>query len=311
MQNTNQITRPILKTWLLFLLFFNIHSSIWAEYPLIERLDSSDIIFSQLESSLSEFYQAKAQDKEYPALQIYRYITKEEESIFSLSAKCNLTYESIASLNRIAHSQRIDRGITLLIPNIPGLFVPFEARNELEYLLHETIENTENPSYPIVLNDGESRIPYHFMPGKRFTSQELSYFLGVFFHSPLPQGIGVLSSLYGQRRSPFTGELQFHYGIDIAADLGTDVLATRFGMVIKKGYDQIYGNYVLIEHSDNYKSFYGHLNYITVELNQKVKSGSIIGTIGSTGISTGPHLHFEIRNNDTPVDPLPLLPKDY
>lgn len=297
---------------ILFVLLFFQQAEVSAEYPPIRRLDITDAVYAQLEKNISEYYRAAAGDKELPALQLYSYTTKEAQSIFSLASKCNLSYETVATVNRLAQSSSISSGTTLLIPSIPGLFVPFEAENELEQLLQESMEKYQYESYPVVINTADNRkVPYHFIPGRRFTSEELSYFLGVFFHTPVARGAGTLSSLYGQRLHPFTGELQFHYGIDLSADTGTEVLATRYGRVIKKGYDDMYGYYVLIEHSGNYKSFYGHLSYIAVELNQTVKSGSIIGTVGSTGISTGPHLHFEIWQNDSAVDPLHLIPKDY
>jgi len=311
MQNKKQTIKRNKKICFLLLLFFLKGILLFGEYPEIGNLDPGDILYAQLEAGISSFYQAAAQDREMPPLQIFSYTTKTEQSIFSLAAKCNLPYESIATLNRIDNSGNIRQGTRVLVPSIPGLFVPFEAESELEHLLQQSVQNGDTFSVPIILNLGEKKIPYHFIPGRRFSSQELSYFLGVYFRYPVPRETGTVSSLFGQRRSPFTGELSFHYGIDIAADLGADVYASRFGLVIKKGFDQVYGNYVLIEHSDNYKTFYGHLNYLTVELHQKVKSGSIIGTIGSTGLSTGPHLHFEIWKNNTPVDPLLLLPKDY
>lgn len=286
-------------------------SKLSAEFPRIQRLDRSDAVYAQLEETISAYYRAVVEDTELPALQLYSYATKEKVSIFALSSRLNLTYESLATLNRFDQSRKIEEGTTVLIPNIPGLFVPFEAENELEHLLQQSMEREQYESYPIVIDREDKKTPYHFIPGRRFTSEELSFFLGVYFHNPLPPGEGSLSSLFGQRRNPFSGDLQFHYGVDIAADSGTKVTAARFGKVIKKGYDDIYGYYVLIEHSDNYKSLYGHLSYITVELNQTVKSDSIIGTVGSTGISTGPHLHFEIWQNDTAVDPLLILPKDY
>ncbi len=302
---------PPLLLFLCIVLLCCFNQKSFSDYPHINRLTPDDVLFAQLEESVSEYYRASYQEEEIPALQIFQYTMVESRSLFSLAAQCNLTYESIASLNRIENAVTLDAGTKILLPNMPGLFVPFEAKNELEQLLHKALEREDYVSYPIVVTFQERKVPYHFIPGGRFTPDELSYFLGIFFHNPLPRGEGAISSLYGPRRNPFTGELQFHYGVDLATDIGIDVYATRYGKVIQKGYDERYGHYVLLEHSGGYKSFYGHLNYITVELNQTVKSGSIIGTVGSTGISTGPHLHFEIWQNDSAVDPLPLLPKDY
>jgi murein DD-endopeptidase MepM/ murein hydrolase activator NlpD len=110
------------------------------------------------------------------------------------------------------------------------------------------------------------------------------------------------------RNHPITGESCLHSGIDIAASAGSDVLAARDGQVIEKGFEADgLGNYILLSHQGGYTTLYGHLASITVSLNQKVNSGSLIGTVGSTGLSTGPHLHFEVRSEGQLRDPIPLL----
>jgi murein DD-endopeptidase MepM/ murein hydrolase activator NlpD len=111
------------------------------------------------------------------------------------------------------------------------------------------------------------------------------------------------------RLSPFTGHSQFHNGIDLAAPTGTDVYAARDGNVVevKKG-DPLLGNFVRLDHGDGYQTVYGHLSRIDSSLNSHVLSGTIIGKVGSTGMSTGPHLHFEIRRKGHPEDPVSFLP---
>lgn len=99
-----------------------------------------------------------------------------------------------------------------------------------------------------------------------------------------------------------------HTGVDIAAPRFTPVVAAASGEVIATGWDGVYGNYVLIEHDVNYSTFYGHLYSVTVEPQVKLISGAIIGTVGSTGKSTSPHLHYEVRFQSVAVDPLGYLP---
>lgn len=99
-----------------------------------------------------------------------------------------------------------------------------------------------------------------------------------------------------------------HKGIDIAAPLYSPVTAAGSGKVVSVGWDSIYGNYVVIEHSPNYKTFYGHLNSIFVKYGDVVVGGKIIGTIGSTGKSTSPHLHYEVIFKGQSVDPMVYLP---
>jgi len=99
-----------------------------------------------------------------------------------------------------------------------------------------------------------------------------------------------------------------HRGIDIAAPRFSPVVAAASGIVQEAGWDTIYGNYVIIEHDVNYSTFYGHLNSIATQKTTRVKGGEIIGTVGSTGRSTSPHLHYEVRFAQKAVDPSGYLP---
>jgi murein DD-endopeptidase MepM/ murein hydrolase activator NlpD len=99
-----------------------------------------------------------------------------------------------------------------------------------------------------------------------------------------------------------------HTAIDIAAPHFSPVVAAASGIVTAAGWDSIYGNYIIIEHSKNYSTFYGHLSSINVNKGNKVAGGEIIGTVGSSGKSTSPHLHYEVRFRDKPVDPMGYFP---
>lgn len=99
-----------------------------------------------------------------------------------------------------------------------------------------------------------------------------------------------------------------HNGIDIAAPIFSPVVAAASGKVTNTGWDTLYGNYIIIEHGPNYSTFYGHLNSIQVQNSQSVIAGEVIGTVGSSGKSSSPHLHYEVRLMGVPVDPLPYLP---
>jgi murein DD-endopeptidase MepM/ murein hydrolase activator NlpD len=118
---------------------------------------------------------------------------------------------------------------------------------------------------------------------------------------------GTITSPFGWRSNPFGGAPEFHQGLDIAAPTGTTVTAAAGGTVILAQWYGGYGNYILIDHGGGYSTGYGHLSAIYVSANQAVARGQAIGAVGSTGQSTGPHLHFEIRINGKPVDPAPRL----
>jgi len=120
---------------------------------------------------------------------------------------------------------------------------------------------------------------------------------------------GLLSSDYGWRRSPFGRTWKFHSGLDIASKRGTPIYAAATGKVIKAEYNEGYGRHVEIDHGFGISSLYGHCNTLEVEVGAKVSRGDFIATMGSTGRSTGPHLHFEVRLDSHPVDPLDYLPR--
>lgn len=118
-----------------------------------------------------------------------------------------------------------------------------------------------------------------------------------------PTSSKYITSSYGWRNHPIYGRVKFHTGIDIAASWGSAIYATCSGVVIYSGWYGGYGNAVIIDHGGGYSSLYGHCSSIHVRQGQKVSTGEKIASVGSTGQSTGPHLHFEIRQNGTPVNP--------
>jgi murein DD-endopeptidase MepM/ murein hydrolase activator NlpD len=118
---------------------------------------------------------------------------------------------------------------------------------------------------------------------------------------------GTITSPFGWRSNPFGGAPDFHQGLDIAAPTGTTVTAAASGTVIMAQWYGGYGNYISIDHGGGYSTGYGHLSAIYVANGQTVQRGQAIGAVGSTGASTGPHLHFEVRINGKAVDPAPRL----
>ena len=116
------------------------------------------------------------------------------------------------------------------------------------------------------------------------------------------------SSGFGMRQSPITHHPAYHTGVDLAAPMGTDVYAARDGVVTDTGTDAVLGQYIVITHEDGWSTVYGHLSARRVRLNDKVESGMMIGNVGSTGESTGPHLHFELQSRGA-ARSQPLIPK--
>ncbi len=113
-----------------------------------------------------------------------------------------------------------------------------------------------------------------------------------------PLDHGYISSGFGYRRDPFNGTQKFHMGMDIAAPIGTEIHAADNGKVVFSGQQRGYGNTVIIEHSNGVRTRYAHAESLSVSVGDVVEAGQVVGKVGSTGRSTGPHLHFEVIGKD-------------
>jgi murein DD-endopeptidase MepM/ murein hydrolase activator NlpD len=275
-----------------------------AQYPSFGSLGQDDLIYRQHQEQLEISYEAIQNGKAPPDMIIYSYTVRSDLDLFSLAARLNLPYETIATLNRLDRSRPLLAGERVLAPSVPGVFAPTGPGSDLDLLL--SYRDPEKGYVVPILVGGKGR-ELRFYPGARFTPEERSLFLGLLFRFPLPAG--VITSSYGLRESPITGRLSKHNGIDIAAPAGTDVYAAREGVVAETGVDEALGQYLVISHDGGFSTVYGHLSARLVRLNEEVESGRIVGKVGSTGQSTGPHLHFEVRNRGESRDPEPLIPR--
>ena len=133
-------------------------------------------------------------------------------------------------------------------------------------------------------------------------------YIGGVFTWPVP-GRTSLTSLYGMRVHPITGAYRLHTGIDISAPIGTNFVAAANGVVSKATYNTAYGNMVIIDHGGGVQTLYAHGSEILVQVGDEVKAGTPVLAVGSTGYSTGPHAHFEIRINGQTVNPLDYYQK--
>ncbi len=124
------------------------------------------------------------------------------------------------------------------------------------------------------------------------------------FRSPLG---GRLSSFFGNRKHPIFRDTRFHNGLDIASPYGTFIGAAREGVVVSTGWNGGYGKAVIIQHDNGYKTMYGHMSAIFAKQGERVKAGKVLGRVGSTGLSTGPHLHFTLWHNDKLLNPMDVL----
>lgn len=114
---------------------------------------------------------------------------------------------------------------------------------------------------------------------------------------------GPLMSHFGMRMDPFSGQGGFHPGVDIYANIGTPVRAPADGTIIQAGWNGGYGMSVIIDHENGMQTLFGHLSRVSLRVGQEIRRGDVLGLTGSTGRSTGPHLHYEVHVNGAPVNP--------
>lgn len=139
-------------------------------------------------------------------------------------------------------------------------------------------------------------------------SQASATYVGGSFMWPLPAANNVVTCKYGMRTHPITGVYKLHTGVDLRASSGTKIYAANSGTVTTAAYSTAYGYYVVINHGGGVATLYAHMSKMAVSRGQKVSQGAVIGYVGSTGYSTGPHLHFEIIKNGNYVDPISQYP---
>ena len=238
------------------------------------------------------------------------YRVKSGDMIGFIADKYDVTQDTIISINNIKQSRLIQVGQYLKIPSMPGILYTTKAKGETPSTIAEKYKVdaekcalVNNISIDTELESGLQL----FVPDAQLdwaTRQEIN---GDLFRKPLHSRY-YLSSYYGWRDSPFnTGKRSFHTGIDMACSTGTPIYPAMDGVVTAAGYNSTYGNYVIVQHHSGYKTLYGHMSKITCKKGNFVYTTTQIGKVGSTGLSTGPHLHFTVYKNGKTVNPLGLL----
>jgi murein DD-endopeptidase MepM/ murein hydrolase activator NlpD len=242
-------------------------------------------------------------------IDIKLYRVREGDTLSGIAERFGMDLDTIASLNREWGSgvHLIQIGEAIKIPNQDGIYI--EVDQDLDLLCQEKGVPVE-VVYAVNGID-ETRISPGaelFFPGVQHTGIERSVITGSAFLKPVA---GWLTSGFGYRRDPFTDQMHFHRGVDLAAPVGTTVRAALDGRVVVTGYDPVLGNYILIRHQISYSTLYGHLSQIWVARGATVTRGQRIGAVGNTGKSTGPHLHFEIRRRGVPINAWGLMTSRY
>ncbi|HUI71396.1 MAG TPA: M23 family metallopeptidase [Spirochaetia bacterium] len=237
-------------------------------------------------------------------LKISQYKTQAGESISQIAQRFKLNLDTLVSWNNIRDARSLRPGMMLGIPNTDGLRYTVRRGDTLEQIaranglsLNAILDWNQLPSS--VISVGQAI----FLPGAHMRTDEINRIMGNLFIYPVR---GKISSYFGNRPDPFTGVRRFHNGVDIVNAPGTPIMAAMAGSVEDVGFNNNYGYYVILRHS-GYQTLYGHLSRYIVARGQKVQQGQEIGELGTTGYSTGPHLHFSVFRNGEAVDPLSFL----
>jgi murein DD-endopeptidase MepM/ murein hydrolase activator NlpD len=239
-------------------------------------------------------------------VEVEQYELKPGDTLLGLALRYDLNMDTIVSFNQIEDVRLMRVGEVYDIPNRDGVLYTVKRGDNLSGLA-ERYDTTVNAI--LDANDlASSKITpgeVVFVPNARMNETELKLILGELFLHPMR---GDFTSGFGMRNDPFTGIRRMHYGIDVASRMRTPVKAARAGRVahIETQLGN-YGKFIIIRHPGGYQSLYAHLDSFSVSVGQYVSQGQVIGRMGNTGRSTGPHLHFSIIKNGAFVDPMDYL----
>lgn len=236
------------------------------------------------------------------------YKVKAGDTISGIAKKFGLTnISTLISVNDIGNVRQLAAGQKLKIPSMDGIIYTVKKGDSLSTItskhkvgLEQLLDVNELTSE--TLTAGQQL----FLPGAAMDAAALKNAMGELFRIPISAKFR-WTSPYGYRIDPISGVRSFHTGTDMACPTGTPILAAMSGKVVKTGQTRVYGNYVILDHGNGYQTVYMHMSKIIASKGQWVSQGTRIGLVGSTGYSTGPHLHFTVYKNGKLVDPMTVL----
>ena len=287
------------------------------------RLTGDDQLMSERSSqkslmSMSNLAPEKKDEKNVPGASkqsvrksnaiISKHTVKKGESLWRIAQRYNVPVYTIVSANPHKSKNIIRPGEVLKIPTKKGVIHRVKRGEYLSKIAskykvnlsrirnaNRILSNSLKVGQELFIPEGKP------LPSFRFIDKKL-------FIWPL-RGRNRLTSRFGWRRSPISGRRQFHPGLDIGAKYGTRIVASASGVVVFAGRKGAYGNILILRHRNGYFSAYAHCSRLLVRRGKYVKQGRLIARVGSTGISTGPHLHFEVRKFKRQINPFVALRK--
>ncbi len=247
--------------------------------------------------------------KEFPNLNYFTYRIQEGDMIGVIAERFDITQDTLISVNNIRQTRNIQIGEYLRIPSMPGILYTVRENGETPLSIAEKYE--VSPEKVAAVNGFALQTSFEegnmlFVPDALLDWVTIQEINGDLFKIPI-RGRYWVSSAFGWRTSPFSGARSYHAAIDMAAPKWTRIYAALQGQVVTVRYgDPVYGNYIIVRHHSGYTSLYAHMVDINVKRWEYVDTSSIIGWVGSTGMSTGDHLHFAVLKYGTAVNPASL-----
>lgn len=285
--------------------------------PLAALLSISGLIVS-LQAYSGHTVASLEQELQSNNMQLQAVVTDKDEAIKRLQAQIvTLSAESKSMKSKVQQVSELEKELQQVLSkfgtgkartassmpdeasHIGGEFIAVHDVNTASRLAYNTQDDFAEMSE--LINAMLNRVP-----GMVDQAQHLHQFLST-TPSLWPTLSRSITSNFGYRSDPFTGKSAFHAGVDISGEIGDPVYSAAAGTVVQAEHSPARGNFIIIQHPNGLQTWYMHLSRISVSANDEVTKGEVIGKLGSTGRSTGPHLHFQVLKQNKPIDPLPYL----
>lgn len=286
-------------------IFINLFANIKIKTPKFKMEDliyDSKLYLSNVKDNTAEYFIDELRLKiirQLDRLVVIEHTYKTTDSLNKIAKMYGTDVNSIRSTNYIEAVGLLYNGKRLIVHNKKGVLYKLSKRETLD-----TVAKKFKRSKEVLLLVNNKPGNYKFQVGEYIFVPNAYLRFKDFM---LPVFNTKITSNFGWRMHPIFGMLKFHEGIDLKQKYGTPVRAACDGKVIFSGWAKGYGKLVILKHHKGFTTYYGHLSKTRVKVGSYVVKGQIIGNVGTTGWTTGPHLHFEVRKNGIPINPKKVL----
>ncbi len=248
--------------------------------------------------------------KDYPydlGMKLHVHTIRQGESYWNVARQYRVSINTLIGANPYMRNLFPKANTEIVVPQFDGVLLAFDSvwdvKRMKKRIAHTNLHGEYLPTLFKIISTDDIRLVFFRDAEPVVVNDDIEhlYRLKNIFAAPIK---GNYTCFFGDRVHPFERSLKFHNGVDIMARYGTPIKAAREGMVIQSGWRDGYGKTVMIQHPDGYSTLYGHCSEIKVKVGEWVTRDDVIALIGSTGWSTGPHLHFTLMRHGEYVNPL-------